>query len=84
LKRNADIGLFTRPSENEPKETAVSRFVLRVATSCGTRGNSLRSNSPRVFPARHVDARRGTKVKNLKPKKINTPPSGGLPEASSV
>ena len=31
MKRNAEIGFFTRPSENEPKEDARAPRTLRVA-----------------------------------------------------
>jgi hypothetical protein len=34
--------LFFRVKEKEPKENAVSRFILRVADSAGARGNSPR------------------------------------------
>jgi hypothetical protein len=62
--------IFFPGKENEPKETAVSRLTLRVDVPNGPRGNSLRSNSPRALSLRHIDARRGTKGKNQKPKKI--------------
>jgi hypothetical protein len=64
--------IFFPGKENEPKETAVSRFILRVATSVGARGDSPAfrrgQTGPRAYSARRVDARRGTKGKNLKPK----------------
>ncbi len=59
--------IFFYGKENEPKETAVSRFNLRVATPVGARGNSPAfrrgQTGPRADPARRADARRGTKGK---------------------
>jgi hypothetical protein len=57
--------IFFHVKENEPKENAVSRLILRVVDAAGARGNSPRlqrdSDSPHAFSVRNGDARRGTK-----------------------
>jgi hypothetical protein len=51
-----NLFIFFPVKENEPKETAVSRFNLRVAASVGARGNSPAfrrgQTGPRANPAR--------------------------------
>jgi hypothetical protein len=61
--------IFLTAQENEPKEGAVSRLILRVAESAGARGNSLalRQSARFIRPPRRCSARdKGGKTLNAR------------------
>jgi hypothetical protein len=81
--------IFFHVKENEPKENAVPRLILRVVDAAGARGNSPAGGGlkqVRVLFSDHLaDARRGTKgYKKLEPERHLKLACGELSQASPI